>query len=251
MSQTMSARSQRCRSWPELASFTLIELLVVIAIIAILAALLLPALKNARDAAKGATCVNNMRQLNLGFLQYTDDTGGWVMPCATYGGTYPAVLSWGGVMNFFKHNYNEAWYNQKGRGAPFWCPMDIRGWNNPGALGGVSYTANNCLMPHFYSPGVANGMWCAGYNDGLLNSMNNPASSGMLYCSWFLPGYLSQMWGDYLASKFQFLHGGAMNTLFIDGHVAPVRPAQMDTAKNGMLTPFAGDATLWIGRPKP
>ena len=54
-------------------SFTLIELLVVIAIIAVLAALLLPALKNARDAAKTAFCANNMRQVGVVLTVYYDD----------------------------------------------------------------------------------------------------------------------------------------------------------------------------------
>jgi prepilin-type N-terminal cleavage/methylation domain-containing protein/prepilin-type processing-associated H-X9-DG protein len=54
------------------AGFTLIELLVVVAIIAVLVAILLPALKKARDSAKTAVCLTNLRQIATVFQYYGD-----------------------------------------------------------------------------------------------------------------------------------------------------------------------------------
>jgi prepilin-type N-terminal cleavage/methylation domain-containing protein/prepilin-type processing-associated H-X9-DG protein len=64
--------------------FTLIELLVVIAIIAILAAILLPALARAREAARRASCQNNLKQFGIIFKMYNGENRGAFPPSMRY-----------------------------------------------------------------------------------------------------------------------------------------------------------------------
>jgi prepilin-type N-terminal cleavage/methylation domain-containing protein/prepilin-type processing-associated H-X9-DG protein len=104
----------RGRDAPAPQAFTLIELLVVIAIIAILMAVLMPALKIAREQARGVNCLANQRSLSQAYVMYADENGGsmpagwvafapvngvppWVMPPLDYAGGQIVQMASGDV----------------------------------------------------------------------------------------------------------------------------------------------------------
>jgi prepilin-type N-terminal cleavage/methylation domain-containing protein/prepilin-type processing-associated H-X9-DG protein len=109
------------------SAFSLIELLVVIAIIAVLAALLLPVLSQAKGRANSVACLNNLKQLQIGFHLYTNDNNDFLPP-----------------NNFVYNNATSSLF--PGETGPSWCtnlaPYDA---NPAGITNGLIYQYNNSV----------------------------------------------------------------------------------------------------------
>ncbi len=152
--------------------FTLIELLVVVAIIAVLAALLLPALRKARDSARSVVCSNQLRQISLAAQMYTTDFDDYLPG----GMQESSPLQWRALI------------------APY-LGFEITGVNAPpgnavygGGTGSVFYcpAAWNDLAFQYPGKGFYTGPWSwlqgtIGINGCIVRSRPPPASANMAY----------------------------------------------------------------------
>ena len=103
--------------------FTLIELLVVIAIIGILAAILLPALARAREAARRASCANNLKQIGLSLKMYANEWDG-LFPPDDLGDAYDDGGSYVWIASNFMMDGQAMYPEYISDLAPFACPSD-------------------------------------------------------------------------------------------------------------------------------
>jgi prepilin-type N-terminal cleavage/methylation domain-containing protein len=142
-------RSGPLTQMPWRAGFTLIELLVVIAIIAVLIALLLPAVQQAREAARRTQCKNNLKQLGLAM-----------------------------------HNFHDTYLRFPPGGAQDQSPFGIAG--NPGSGSGWGSSFLVYLTPYIDQAGIYNGWQFTG-SSGAFNAVNTALVSGRIFPAFMCP----------------------------------------------------------------
>ena len=194
--------------------FTLIELLVVIAIIALLAAMLLPAFNQAREKARQAGCMNNLKQFGIANMMYADNNDGWLPVSNVDNKLWDYQL-----MPYV--NYDIAKFNTRGDFSVFHCPSG-KVWSAApvNAYRSRGYAYNFYVTSTNYQ------------NVAKLSSIEKPSNMFLMVDSSygaeynFVEGYTLPAMGNVpfvdLSSwvgLITYRHSDRVNVLFADGHV--------------------------------
>ncbi len=214
--------------------FTLIELLVVIAIIAILAGMLLPALNNARNTARKAACVNNLKQIGTGLHMYISDFADYIPGYYTEKGNTTITSRWVGVLvpytrtavpwvcpaskDYSKKEFNDLKTRKDPSGTDMYSSLAGCQTIGINAYGGVAsdraFAYTNYKIPRIrHASSLIYAGDATGNDASFYGTQYNP--NGQL----FVQAYL---WPDSGTSYYPH-HNGSMNLLYLGGNVDSVK----------------------------
>ena len=210
--------------------FTLIELLVVIAIIAILAAILFPVFAKAREKARQASCLSNVKQLCLAVLQYAQDYDETLNSC------YGSINGVGSSRRwYYQGSTNEGMlYPYIKNAQVFICPSGKGNYGaNRALMGDGNQGGRNLAIVAKPAETIILGDALASGGDPVTGLDTTPTESwgGMIASLTRIPSY-----GPGTACNGHGLmairHNEVANLGFLDGHAKAMKPGQTDTPES-------------------
>jgi prepilin-type N-terminal cleavage/methylation domain-containing protein len=216
--------------------FTLIELLVVVSIIAILAGILFPVFAQAREKARGGSCLSNARQVGLAHTMYMQDWDDTLVPLRVSFSRAPGVFDTTWMHLFYPYARNADVFN---------CPSSRQRWTGPeksGGAGGYGYNATGLMRQPVSS--IAKPAETLAFTDVVAATKDDWYAVGVRPRN--TPYWLVYPVGD--EALVDYRHLGMASAIFFDGHAKAVPEKwleQTSQAEDGVPLDLFSQFVIW------